>query len=57
VRSQRCWLSASRRDKISKLRRKAVDEIATRERFDGPAYTLADQPRGNPDGRETRGTG
>ena len=42
---------------ITKLKRKSVDEIATWERFDGPAYTLADQPRGNPDGRETRGTG
>ena len=42
---------------ITKLNRKSVDEITTWERFDGPAYTLADQPRGNPDGRETRGTG
>ena len=36
--------------RITKLRRKTVGEIATRERFDGPAYTLADEPRGNPDG-------
>jgi nitroreductase len=42
---------------ITKLKRKSVDEITTWERFDGPAYTLADQPPGNPDGRETRGTG
>jgi nitroreductase len=42
---------------ITKLRRKTVDEFATWERFDGPAYTLADESRGNPDGRETRGTG
>jgi nitroreductase len=42
---------------ITKLRRKTVDEITTWERFDGPAYTLADQSRGNPDGRQTRGTG
>ena len=42
---------------ITKLRRKTVDEIATRERFDGPAYTLADEPRAKPDGGETRGTG
>jgi nitroreductase len=41
---------------ITKLKRKPV-EITTWERFDGPAYTLADQPPGNPDGRETRGTG
>jgi hypothetical protein len=43
--------------RITKLHRKTVDEIATWERFDGPAYTLADEPRGNPDGGETRGTG
>jgi len=43
--------------RITKLRRKRVDEIATWERFDGPAYTLADEPRGNPDGGETRSTG
>jgi nitroreductase len=36
--------------RITKLRRKTVGEIATRERFDGPSFTLADQPRGNPDG-------
>jgi nitroreductase len=42
---------------ITKLQRKTVDEITTWERFDGPAYTLADQSRGNPDGRQTRGTG
>jgi nitroreductase len=42
---------------ITKLRRRTVDEIVAWERFDGPAYTLADQPRGNPDGRERRGTG
>ena len=42
---------------ITKLKRKSVDEFVTWERFDGPAYTLADQPPGNPDGRETRGTG
>ena len=42
---------------ISKLRRRTVDEIVAWERFDGPAYTLADQSRGNPDGRQTRGTG
>jgi nitroreductase len=42
---------------ITKLRRRTVDEFVTWERFDGPAYTLADQPRGNSDGRETRGTG
>jgi hypothetical protein len=36
--------------RITKLRRKTVGEIATWERFDGPAYTVADQPRGNPDG-------
>jgi hypothetical protein len=41
---------------ITKLRRKAVDEIATCERFDGPAYTLADEPGGNTGGREIRGT-
>jgi hypothetical protein len=35
---------------ITKLHRKTVDEIATWERFDGPAYTLADEPHGNPDG-------
>jgi hypothetical protein len=38
---------------VTKLRRKTVDEITTRDRFDGPAYTLADEPRGNPDGPET----
>jgi nitroreductase len=42
---------------ITKLHRKTVDEIVTWERYDGPAYTLADEPRGNPDGGETRGTG
>jgi hypothetical protein len=42
---------------VTKLRRKSVSEIATRERFDGSAYTLVDEPRGNPDGGETRGTG
>ena len=35
---------------ITKLHRKTVDEIATWERFDGPAYTLADEPHGNQDG-------
>ena len=38
---------------ITKLRRRTVDEIATSERFDGPAFTLADEPHGNPDGRDT----
>jgi nitroreductase len=42
---------------ITKLHRKTVDEIATWERFDGPAYALAHQPRGAPDDRETPGTG
>jgi nitroreductase len=36
---------------LTRLRRKTVDEFVTRERFDGPAYTLADEPRANPDGR------
>jgi nitroreductase len=36
--------------RITKLRRKTVGEIATWERFDGPAYTVADELRGNPDG-------
>jgi len=27
---------------ITKLKRKSVDEFVTRERFDGPAYTVAD---------------
>ncbi len=36
--------------RISKLHRKTVGKIATRERFDGPSFTLADQPRANPDG-------
>jgi nitroreductase len=35
---------------ITKLYRKTVGEIATRERFDGPEYTLADQPRSDPVG-------
>jgi nitroreductase len=43
--------------RITKLKRKSVDEIATWERFDGPAYTLADRPPGYPEGRETHGTG
>jgi nitroreductase len=42
---------------ITKLKRKSVDEFVTRERFDGPAYTVADEPRANPDSRETRGIG
>jgi hypothetical protein len=42
---------------VTKLRRKTVDEITTRERFDGPAYTLADQPRRTSDGREARRSG
>ncbi len=36
---------------LTRLRRKTVDEFVTRERFDGPAYTFADQPRGKGDGR------
>jgi nitroreductase len=42
---------------LTRLRRKTVDDFVTWERFDGPAYTFADQPRANPDDRETRGTG
>jgi nitroreductase len=42
---------------ITKLKRKSVDEFVTRDRFDGPAYTVADEPRANPDSRETRGIG
>jgi len=42
---------------ITKLKRKSVDEFVTWERFDGPAYTVADQLPGSPDDRETRGTG
>src|SRR6476659_7904111 len=36
---------------LTRLRRKTVDEFVTRERFNGPAYTFADQPRGNGEGR------
>jgi nitroreductase len=42
---------------LTRLRRNRVDEFVTWERFDGPAYTLDDQPRATTDGRETRGTG
>ncbi|MDT5257453.1 MAG: hypothetical protein QOD10_2533 [Mycobacterium sp.] len=42
---------------LTRLRRKTVDEFVTRERFGGPAYTLDNHPRGNPDDRETPGTG
>jgi hypothetical protein len=42
---------------FTKLKRKSVDEFVTRGRFDGPAYTVADEPRANPDGPETRGIG
>jgi len=42
---------------ITKLKRKSVDEFVTWERFDGPAYTLADRPPGYPDGREAHSAG
>jgi len=35
---------------ITRLHRKTVAEIATRERFDGPSFTLDDQPHSTPDG-------
>jgi nitroreductase len=35
---------------ITKLKRKSVDEFVTSERFDGPAYAMADEPGGDPDG-------
>lgn len=38
---------------ITKLKRKSVDEFVTWERFDGPVYSLAGEPRGNPDGSAT----
>jgi nitroreductase len=41
---------------ITKLKRKPVDEFVTWERFDGPPYTEADEPRGDPDGSATPGS-
>jgi nitroreductase len=42
---------------ITTLKRKSVDEFVTSERYDGPAYTEPDKPRGDPGGGLAPGSG